>query len=163
MAVQQANVCYGWWILLALSIIGWVGWIDTSRLGQFILKCQDNKNGGIVDKPQDMPDLYHTFFGLCGLSLTGHMEKIRNRGGGIVFALPMGVVWKLGLRAQGISNSNSNVDLYGHLAKIALIDNASLVAYPQNVPSLLRGVVGLTTVPSMRPPPFPPFDVGDVF
>ena len=76
MAVQQADVCYSWWILSALSIIGRVGWIDTSRLGQFILNWQDDKDGGIADRPWDMPDVYHTFFGLCGLSLIGHMEKI---------------------------------------------------------------------------------------
>ncbi len=66
---------------MALSIIGWVGWIDMSRLGQFILNCQDDKDGGITDRPRDMPDVYHTFLGLCGLSLIGNMEKIGSRGG----------------------------------------------------------------------------------
>ncbi len=101
MAIQKADVCYSWWILLALSIIGRVGWIDMSRLGQFILNCQDNKDGGIANRPRDMPDVYHTFFGLCGLSLIGHMEKIGSQGGGTVFVLPTGVVQKLGLHAQG--------------------------------------------------------------
>jgi geranylgeranyl transferase type-2 subunit beta len=81
MAVQQANVCYSWWILSALSIIGRVGWIDTSRLELFILNFQDNKDDGIANRPRDMPDVYHMFFGLCGLSLIGHMEKIGSRGG----------------------------------------------------------------------------------
>ncbi len=66
---------------MALSIIGRVGWIDTSRLGQFILNCQDDKDGGITDSPRDMPNVYHTFFGLCGLSLIGHMKKIGSWGG----------------------------------------------------------------------------------
>ncbi len=113
MAIQQADVCYSWWILSALSIIGRVGWIDTSRLGQFILNWQDDKDGGIADRPWNMPDVYHTFFGLCGLSLIGHMEKIGSRGGGTVFELPTGVVWKLGLHAQVISNSNGEVDNLG--------------------------------------------------
>jgi geranylgeranyl transferase type-2 subunit beta len=113
MAIQQADVCYSWWILSALSIIGRVGWIDTSRLGQFILNWQDDKDGGIADRPWNMPDVYHTFFGLCGLSLIGHMEKIGSRGGGTVFELPTGVVWKLGLHAQVISNSNGDVDNLG--------------------------------------------------
>ncbi len=85
---------------MALSIIGRVGWIDTSRLGKFILNCQDDEDGGIANRPPNMPDVYHTFFGLCGLSLIGHMEKIRSWGGGTVFALPMGIVWKLGLCLQ---------------------------------------------------------------
>ncbi len=109
-AVQQVDVCYSWWILSALSNIGWVGWIDTSRLGRFILNCQDDKDGGIANRPWDMPDVYHTFFGLYGLSLIGHMEKIGSQGGDTVFALPAGVIRKLGLRAQVISNSDGDVD-----------------------------------------------------
>ncbi len=66
---------------MALSIIGRVGWIDTSRLGQFILNCQDEEDGRIADRPRDMPYVYHTFFGLCGLSLIGHMEKSGSQGG----------------------------------------------------------------------------------
>jgi hypothetical protein len=76
--------------------------------------------------------------------------------------------WNFGSLMETLPRSlvptlRSHPPLYGHSAKIALIDNASLVAYPQNTPSLLRGAVGLITVPSMTPPPFPPFDVGDVF
>ncbi|KAL3827072.1 hypothetical protein ACHAXA_002307 [Cyclostephanos tholiformis] len=114
---KQADVCYSWWILSALSIIGRVGWIDTNKLGRFILNCQDDEDGGIADRPQDMPDVYHTFFGLCGLSLIGHMDKIgkgigkRYREVDPVFALPTDVVRRLGLRAQVISNlANGDVD-----------------------------------------------------
>ncbi|KAL3776259.1 hypothetical protein ACHAW5_003852 [Stephanodiscus triporus] len=113
---KQADVCYSWWILSALSIVGRVSWINTSRLGQFILNCQDDEDGGIADRPQDMPDVYHTFFGLCGLSLIGHLEKIGNREGRTyrevdpVFALPTDVVRRLGLRAQVISYSNGDVE-----------------------------------------------------
>ncbi len=95
---------------MVLSIIGRVGWIDTSRLGQFILNCQDDKDGGIANRLRDVPDVYHTFFGLCRLSLIGHMEKIRSWGGGTVFTLPTGIVQKLGLRAQVISNSDGGID-----------------------------------------------------
>ena len=113
---KQADVCYSWWILSALSIMGRVSWIDTSKLGHFILNCQDDDDGGIADRPQDMPDIYHTFFGLCGLSLIGHMDKIGVREKRTyykvdpVFALPTDVVKRLGLRAQVISNSNGIVD-----------------------------------------------------
>jgi geranylgeranyl transferase type-2 subunit beta len=118
---KQADVCYSWWILSALSIMGRVDWIDTSKLGRFILNCQDDDDGGIADRPTDMPDVYHTFFGLSGLSLIGHMERIGNRGGGgrwrkyrvvdPVFALPTDVVRRLGLRAQVMSHVvNGDVD-----------------------------------------------------
>jgi geranylgeranyl transferase type-2 subunit beta len=112
---KQADVCYSWWILSALSIMGRVSWIDTSKLGKFILNCQDDDDGGIADRPYDMPDVYHTFFGLCGLSLIGHLGKFGSKEGRTyreidpIFALPTDVVEKLGLRAQVIRNLNGVV------------------------------------------------------
>ena len=126
---KQADVCYSWWILSALSIMGRVSWIDTAKLGQFILNCQDDDDGGIADRPQDMPDIYHTFFGLCGLSLIGHMDKIGVREKRTyykvdpVFALPTDVVKRLGLRAQVISNSNGIVD--DRLNTHSILDNTA--------------------------------------
>lgn len=113
---KQADVCYSWWILSALSIMGRVGWINTAKLGKFILSCQDEDDGGIADRPQDMPDVYHTFFGLCGLSLIGHLEKIGTREGrkypeiDPVFALPTSLVRRLGLRAQVFGECGGRVE-----------------------------------------------------
>lgn len=69
---KQADVCYSWWILSAMSILGRVSWIDRDKLGQFIVQCQDSDDGGISERPGNMADIFHTFFGLCGLSLLGH-------------------------------------------------------------------------------------------
>lgn len=33
---------------------------------------QDEHDGGISDRPDDMADVYHTFFGIAGLSLMGY-------------------------------------------------------------------------------------------
>ncbi|XP_072973281.1 geranylgeranyl transferase type-2 subunit beta 1 isoform X2 [Typha angustifolia] len=52
-----------------LIMIGRVHWIDTEKLASFILNCQDRENGGISDGPDNAVDVYHTFFGLAGLSL----------------------------------------------------------------------------------------------
>lgn len=38
-------------------------------LTQFILACQDPDTGGISDRPGDLPDPFHTLFGVAGLSL----------------------------------------------------------------------------------------------
>ena len=38
---------------------------------EFILSCQDPENGGISDRPDDMADVFHTVFGIAGLSLLG--------------------------------------------------------------------------------------------
>ena len=127
---KQADVCYSWWILSALSIMGRVSWINTYKLGQFILNCQDDEDGGIADRPNDMADIYHTFFGLCGLSLIGHLEKIGNRNEEMkttayrevdpVFALPTDVVRRLGLQAQVMTN-NSDGDVVERLMMHAIL------------------------------------------
>ena len=39
------------------------------KLTAFILQCQDPEHGGIADRPGDMVDVFHTVFGLAGLSL----------------------------------------------------------------------------------------------
>ncbi|PCH34855.1 hypothetical protein WOLCODRAFT_78824, partial [Wolfiporia cocos MD-104 SS10] len=33
---------------------------------------QDLDNGGIADRPGDLPDVFHTLFGVAGLSLLGY-------------------------------------------------------------------------------------------
>lgn len=91
------DVCYSWWVLSSLSMIGRVDWIDSALLQKFILKCQDEHEGGIADRPGDLPDIFHTFFGLAGLSLLGH-EQIKKIDP--VLALPCEVVDRLNHRRE---------------------------------------------------------------
>ncbi|CAN6458098.1 unnamed protein product [Victoria cruziana] len=63
------DVCYSWWVLSSLTMMDKVHWIDKDRLASFILDCQDKENGGISDRPDDAVDVFHTFFGVAGLSL----------------------------------------------------------------------------------------------
>jgi len=118
---KQADVCYSWWILSALSILGRTDWINSDRLAAFILRCQDDDDGGIADRPNDMPDVFHTFFGIAGLSLLGVLDtsrlgeernQINNRKYrdiDPVYALPTDVVARLGLRAQVMPDANGKV------------------------------------------------------
>ena len=84
-----------------LSILGRVDWINRDRLASFIGKAQDPDDGGIADRPDDMPDIFHTFFGLSGLCLLGKLpddyRKIDP-----VYALPVDVVMAQKLEAQVI-------------------------------------------------------------
>jgi len=101
---KQADVCYSWWILSVLSILGKVSWINRDKLATFILKCQDDEDGGIADRPEDAADVYHTFFGICGLSLMEHLSKIGNfRKIDPVYALPKDVVQRLNLSSSLIA------------------------------------------------------------
>lgn len=103
---KQADVCYSWWILSVLSIMGRVSWINKDKLAAFILKCQDDDDGGIADRPDDMADIFHTFFGISGLSLLGHLHPTDNadcahyRHIDPVYALPTDVVQRLKLQGQ---------------------------------------------------------------
>lgn len=99
---KQADVCYSWWIVSVLSIIGKLKWIDNDLLVKFILNAQDKVHGGIADRSDDVSDIFHTFFGLCGLALTGYLEK-NNIGYNQIdptYALPVYVVDRLKLQKQ---------------------------------------------------------------
>ena len=48
------DVCYSWWVLASLKIIGRLHWIDKRKLEAFILACQDDETGGFADRPGDM-------------------------------------------------------------------------------------------------------------
>ncbi|OQS06436.1 geranylgeranyl transferase type-2 subunit beta [Thraustotheca clavata] len=101
---KQADVCYSWWNISSLVVLGKLHWVNAEKLIQFILNCQDTQDGGIADRPGNVADIYHTFFGICGLSMLGyfdgkeefkHFQSIHP-----VFAIPERDVARLGLQAQ---------------------------------------------------------------
>lgn len=91
---KAPDICYSWWIFSAMHVIDRAHWIDAGKLGDFIFKCQDDETGGLADRPADVPDVFHTFFGLCGLSLLGRagIKPIHP-----VYALPQDVVRRMSL------------------------------------------------------------------
>jgi geranylgeranyl transferase type-2 subunit beta len=68
------DVCYSWWVLSSLTLLGRLHWISGEKLKKFILACQDTESGGFSDRPGDVPDPYHSVFGLAALSLLGQPE-----------------------------------------------------------------------------------------
>lgn len=107
---KQADVCYSWWNIASLIMIGKLDWISKEKLIQFILDCQDLDDGGIADRPGNVADVFHTFFGICGLSMLGyfarekaaHPEYARIRQVHPVYAIPVDAAEKLQLTAQVI-------------------------------------------------------------
>ncbi|KAG9051290.1 hypothetical protein FS837_009556 [Tulasnella sp. UAMH 9824] len=89
------DVCYGFWVLSAMSILGKLHWIDDVALMKFILSSQDTEMGGISDRPGDMVDVFHTHFGVAGLSLLGYpgLQDLDP-----VYCMPAAVIEKKGLR-----------------------------------------------------------------
>ena len=95
--------------------MGQVDWINKDKLASFILKCQDGDDGGIADRPDDACDVFHTFFGISGLSLLGHlhtdqMSTLAFRCIDPVYALPTDVVKRLKLSAQIVARGDQTVD-----------------------------------------------------
>jgi geranylgeranyl transferase type-2 subunit beta len=99
---KQADVCYSWWDLSGLLMLGREAWIDRGALTGFILRCQDADAGGIADRPDDQADIYHTFFGLAGLAMLGFLPCTGEACNAIspVYALPQRVVDDLSLPHQ---------------------------------------------------------------
>lgn len=89
---KKEDVCYSWWVLSSLEMIGKTHWIDRDSLISFILKCQDPERGGISDRPDDMVDVWHTIFGLAGLSLLGYpgLEPVNE-----VYCLPKSTIQRV--------------------------------------------------------------------
>ncbi|KAI0236797.1 Rab geranylgeranyltransferase [Massospora cicadina] len=90
---KKEDVCYSWWVLASLQTLGRANWIDKSKLKAFILSCQDPL-GGFSDRPGNVGDVFHTLFGLTGLSLLGDP---RLKPVDPVFCLPAYTVERLGL------------------------------------------------------------------
>lgn len=91
------DVCYSWWVLSSLSILGKLHWISAEKLKKFILACQDTETGGFADRPGDIPDPYHSLFGLAALSLLGQNEiKTVNA----TFCMPQYVIDRMQLSPQ---------------------------------------------------------------
>jgi len=89
------DVCYSFWVLSAMSIMNNVPWIDADKLVEFILSCQDHDNGGIADRQGDLPDVFHTCFGVAGLSILGYpgLDDLDP-----VYCMPASLIEKMGLR-----------------------------------------------------------------
>ncbi|KAG1824955.1 rab geranylgeranyltransferase [Suillus variegatus] len=89
------DVCYSFWVSSALSILNKLTWIDSSKLEAFILSAQNTESGGIADRAGNMPDIFHTIFGLAGLSLLGYPALVDLDP---VYCMPASIIENLGLR-----------------------------------------------------------------
>jgi len=89
------DVCYSFWVLASLSMLKKVHYIDSDKLTSFILSAQDPEGGGIADRPGDMVDVFHTHFGVAGLSILGYPGLVDLDP---VYCMPAALIEKMGLR-----------------------------------------------------------------
>ncbi|QSL64080.1 hypothetical protein MERGE_000235 [Pneumocystis wakefieldiae] len=86
------DVCYSWWVFSSLVMINRSHWINNEYLINFILSCQDFKNGGISERPEMQPDIFHTCFAILSLSILKYPGLLEINP---VYFLPVEVVQKL--------------------------------------------------------------------
>ena len=85
------DVCYSWWVLSSIKAIPRnYEIVDLKALEGYILKCQDNEDGGFTDRPGNGNDVFHTFFALAALAIIDSekygLEKVDP-----VYAIPVSV------------------------------------------------------------------------
>ena len=69
------------------------------RLRYVLMLLQDEETGGIADRAGDYPDVFHTVFGVAGLSLLGDetLKQVDPR-----YCMPVYVTNRLGLGRKTI-------------------------------------------------------------
>lgn len=92
---KKEDVCYSWWVLSSLALLGKLDWIDGDALARYILSCQDAEVGAIADRPENQGDVFHLFFGVCGLSLLGTAVGCQLKAVDPAYALPVETLRRL--------------------------------------------------------------------
>uniref|UniRef100_A0A7N0V576 Geranylgeranyl transferase type-1 subunit beta n=1 Tax=Kalanchoe fedtschenkoi TaxID=63787 RepID=A0A7N0V576_KALFE len=67
---KDSDTCYAFWIGGTLKILGAQEFMDRKALHDFLLTCQ-TQYGGFSKFPSNLPDLYHSYYGISAFSLLG--------------------------------------------------------------------------------------------
>ncbi|KAI5238058.1 hypothetical protein E4T43_07653 [Aureobasidium subglaciale] len=139
------DVCYSWWVVSSLAMIDRIHWIDQTKLAEFILKCQDPTLGGISDRAGDMVDLFHTHFGIAGLSLLQYpgLQKIDP-----VYCMPKDVTDRVLGRTNTVTLSTST-SLYNLTTDFDLSFQTSIAMRPPK----MRITARVLKPPDLHPEP----------
>ncbi|XP_043262727.1 geranylgeranyl transferase type-2 subunit beta isoform X1 [Colletes gigas] len=101
---KAPDVCYSWWVLSALTILGRLHWVNKEQLVKFVLACQDMESGGFSDRPGDVADPFHTLFGLTALSLLNADYPLKRINP--TYCMPEYVIQRLRLKPSRLDQSD---------------------------------------------------------
>jgi len=73
---KPEDTCYSFWIGATLMLIGGGEFTAPLQNRAFNLKCQHSLIGGFGKYAGEMPDLLHSHYGICGLSIAG-LDNLR--------------------------------------------------------------------------------------
>ncbi|XP_059403751.1 geranylgeranyl transferase type-1 subunit beta-like [Carassius carassius] len=71
---KPVDTCYSFWVGATLELLDMFQYTDLEKNRNYILSTQDRLVGGFAKCPDSHPDLLHTYFGICGLSLIGEAD-----------------------------------------------------------------------------------------
>jgi geranylgeranyl transferase type-1 subunit beta len=69
---KAEKTCYSFWIGASLALLGVPRMLQADGLCSFCVSCQFTM-GGIAKHAGAYPDVLHTYYGLCGMTLAGQM------------------------------------------------------------------------------------------
>jgi len=73
---KHDDSCYSFWLGATLKIINSFDLIDFERNKTFVLSTQDEIVGGFGKWPQVIPDIMHSYMGMCGLALMNDFDLL---------------------------------------------------------------------------------------
>eukprot|EP00211_Chloroparvula_japonica_P005719 CAMPEP_0119124058 /NCGR_PEP_ID=MMETSP1310-20130426/3791_1 /TAXON_ID=464262 /ORGANISM="Genus nov. species nov., Strain RCC2339" /LENGTH=359 /DNA_ID=CAMNT_0007113947 /DNA_START=31 /DNA_END=1106 /DNA_ORIENTATION=+ len=65
---KDPDTCYSWWVGGSLTMLDGFDMVDVDLCRSFTYQCE-TKMGGFGKYPGSPPDVLHSYYGLCGLSL----------------------------------------------------------------------------------------------
>lgn len=71
-ANKDEDTCYSFWVGCSLHMLGYGEHIAAKPLLTFLMMCVNGKYGGFSKAPGALPDVMHSLYSLCGLSLIGY-------------------------------------------------------------------------------------------
>tara|TARA_B110001452_G_scaffold18928_1_gene15334 strand:+ start:2944 stop:3786 length:843 start_codon:yes stop_codon:yes gene_type:complete len=68
---KDEDTCYSFWFGAALALLGAPGLTDLPSLSKFAMTCECPGFGGLAKCAGNHPDVLHSYYALCGLSIAG--------------------------------------------------------------------------------------------
>lgn len=73
---KPMDSCYSFWIGGSLKLLDVQNFLNAPRCAEFLKKCESPVTGGFKKVPENPPDLLHSYFSICGLSLCGLLQPL---------------------------------------------------------------------------------------
>jgi len=74
---KAMDSCYSFWVGASLKLLGVESFMNRESCAQFLKSCESGVFGGFQKFPEvEHPDLLHSYFSVCGLSLCGILQPL---------------------------------------------------------------------------------------